>query len=448
MRNLLHGLAGIALAGLLAGCDVLGLSPRAVNPPTVTPTDTAPTLDGPTPGPVDTPVGDEVPINPDEVVLTVWMAEPLTAASDTPGGQALSEQLATFDESHPDVRVEVYVKAVSGPGSALAYLRSAPPVAPAVVPDLVLVDRETLLQAARDNLIVPINTLADPATLTEVYPAALELGTIDGQLVGIPYTLQTQHVVYRETLFQNPPSSFEAVLGNPVPYVFPAGTLGSVNRTLLQQYLAAGGQLVDEDGTPTLSAGVLTEVLTFYEEARADDLIDPSLFQLTSADDSWAQYDARQAGLATVSSTTYLAHRADQRSTGVTWIPTASGQPYTLLTGWLWVVTTTDEERQPAAMALLNFLMNPVNQGTYTQAAGWLPSQSSALAVWGDDDAYAAFANTLLQAAEPLPDQSVRSTTGAALQAALEDVLLNNAAPVQAVSNALQKVQPDAENGG
>jgi ABC-type glycerol-3-phosphate transport system substrate-binding protein len=445
MRYLTLALASI----LLAGCGLLGnpfgLSPTDAPP---TPTESAPTLTAPTAGPAETLAPEEVPINPDEVVITVWMAEPLTTGSEAPGGEALSEQLASFDESHPDIRVDVYVKATNGPGSTLAYLRSAPSVAPGVVPDLALMDRETLVQAARETLVVPIGTLADPATLTDLYPVATELGSIDGDLIGMPYMLQTQHVVYRETLFEGPPSSLEAVLASPVPYIFPAGTLGNVNRTLLQQYLAAGGTLTAEDGSPTLDSAALTQLLEFYAQAREDNIIDPSLFQITSPDESWAQYDARQAGLATVTSTTYLAHRSEVRSTGVTWTPTLDGEPYALVSGWIWVVTTSNEERQAAAMSLLNFLMNPVNQGTYAQAADWLPSQSSALAVWGDDDTYAAFADQLLQAADPLPDQSVRSNTGAALQAALEDVLLNNVAPVQAANQAAQTVRPTGDTGG
>jgi hypothetical protein len=86
--------------------------------------------------------------------------------------------------------------------------------------------------------------------------------------------------------------------------------------------------------------------------------------------------------------------------------------------------------------------MNPVNQGTYTQTAGWLPSQQAALAVWDDDDPYLSFGHQLLSNARPLPDVSLRAVVGPAIQDAPEGVLLNGVAPAQAAPRAAQWVNP------
>ncbi len=271
---------------------------------------------------------------------------------------------------------------------------------------------------------------------------AVDLGTVDQTLVGLPYVLQTQHVAYRDTLFQDAPNSFAAVLKSPVPYIFPAGTLGVVNRTTLTQYMADGGTLVDENGAAHIDTVALTDVLSFYGDARTAGVIDPALFQLTDPADSWTQYKTRQAGLAAVTSTAYLADRSALRSTGVTWTPTLTGDPYALVTGWSWVITTQDPERQAAALSLVAYLMNPASQGAFTQAAGWLPSQQGALAVWGDSDPYSAFGKELLLHAVLLPDASVRSASGTAIQDALEAVLLNGVSPFQAASEAAQKINP------
>jgi ABC-type glycerol-3-phosphate transport system substrate-binding protein len=230
-----------------------------------------------------------------------------------------------------------------------------------------------------------------------------------------------------------------------VPFVFPAGTRGSVSETLLMQYMQAAGSLVDEDGMPRIDPVALTDVLAFYADARAAGVIDPALFQITDLSESWTQYASRQAGLAVVSSTLYLSGRDQVRSTGVTWIPTLSGDPYALASGWSWAVTTRAAERQAAAMALVNFLMNPINQGAFTQAAGWLPSQAGALAVWGDSDPYTAFGDTMLRSAVPFPEAGPRAVIGAAIQDALEAVLLNGVTPFQAAAEAAQKVNPPVE---
>ena len=437
----------LGLAALLAGCSVLaGDETSPVQQPAPTPTEAAPTLEAPTtPSPLaDSP--DMTGEGPSEIVLTVWTSEGLSPSSEAPGGQVLVEQLAAFDETHPDIRVEIYVKRSQGPGSTLAYLRTAPPVAPDVLPDVALLDQKALAQATAEELIVPIGSLLDPAIANELYPAARELGTIGEQMVGLPYALEVQHLAYRVTFFQEPPNSFEAILESPVPYVFPAAPEDSVNHTLLLQYMAAvDGNLTDEEGRPVLDADALREVLGFYADARAAEVVDPALFQITDPAETWALYRDRQANLAATTSTLYLAERDQVRNTAVTWTPTPTGDPYALVGGWSWAIVTQDPERQAAAMLLLNFLMNPVNQGTYTQASYWLPTQPAALAVWGDGDPYTGFGDLLLRNARPLPDPSLQSVIGGALQEALEAVLLNDVPPVQAATEAAQSVNPPQE---
>lgn len=436
---------GLALAA--SGCAVLDLfdtTPSTTASPgaAITPTDANPTPEtATTPTPVSPAEGDEAP---EEIVLTAWMPESLAPTSDTPGGGQLMAQIEAFEERHPDVEVETYPKLTTGTGSTLDYLRSAPAVAPDILPDIALVDQEALLQSAHEGLIVPLGALVEPALIEALYPAAVELGTVDGELVGLPYTLQMQHLVYRETLFDDPPNSFEAVLESPVPYIFPAGTLSSVNRTTLTQYMAGAGALVDDEGQPVLDVNVLTDVLTFYAEARDEEVLDPVLLQMSDPAVSWEMFNGRQAGLSTVTSTAYLTARETLRSTGVTWIPTADGEPYALISGWMWVIVTEEPDRQAAAMELIEALMDPVNQGTYAEAVNWLPSQPSALGVWGDDDPYAEFADRVLERAAPLPEPSLRLAVGEAMQDAVTQVLLDGTDPFQAASQAAQSVNPAA----
>jgi len=432
----------LILALLATGCEQVErglesvLAEQATPTLVATPTQAAPTLVAP-----PTATAEAAPPGP--TALVVWMPPFLAPSADTPGGQALLEQITAFDEAHPDIPVEFYIKAVRGPGSAIAYLHSAPPVAPGVLPDLVLLNRESLIEAAEGRLIVPISELLDPAILADLYPVAVDLGIVDGELIGLPYVLEVQHAVFHEALFEEPPTSFEAILSSPVPYLFPAAPQDSVNHTTLLQYMAAGGRLVDENGDPTLDEGALRAVLTFYAAAHQAGVIDPALFQIMEPAETWASYRDGLAGLATVTSTLYLAERARVRSTtGLIPIPTPDGQPYALATGWCWAVVTRNPERQAASMALVNTLMNPVNQGVFSQASGWLPSQRAALAVWGDNDRYTAFGNTLLNQAQPMPDEALLSVVGPSIQAAVEDVLLNNMLPIQAANEAAQRVNP------
>lgn len=445
--NVLTLIALIASAPLLSACTDLGEQlglitavPSATPPatPTGSPTQSADITTTP-----DSDSGSEI-IDPEAMVMTVWMPEGIAPAADTPAGQELRDQIADFDDPRDELSVELYAKRSRSAGGIIAYLRSAPPVAPGMLPDVALVPRDSLIEATRENLIVPINTLLDPATFTEMYPVASALGMVDGQAAGLVYLMEFPHIVYREAFFESPPNTFDIVLRSPVPYLFPAGGQQTVSLTFLQQYMAAGGTLLDEDGNPHLDAEPLREVLTFYADARREAVIDTSLFQISDPANTWSAYTDRQAGFTTTTSSLYLADRADLRAgTRVTWIPTPDGSAFALNTGWAWVVVTRDPLRQTAALEFINHMMEPSRHGRFSQLGGWVPSQRTALNVWGDSDPYLAFANTVLINAQPMPDPLVLAAVGPALQGALEDVLLENALPISAATLAVETVSPD-----
>lgn len=388
-------------------------------------------------GPTATP--DNMPL-----VLTMWTSEQLNPFNEAPGGSTLLEQLAIFDERFPDIQVEVLVKRVSGPGSTLEYLRTARDVAPRVLPDLVVLDRQTVVVAAREGLIIPASELLEPDTFASLYPVAQELGRVDSELVALPYLLEFQHIIYRRSVFpEDPPNQYSRILDGPSPFAFPAGGAGNVNQTLLTQYLAEGGRLSDDAGIPVIDRDPLNRVLTFYSDASENGLVDPALFQIVSSGETLALYEGLQSSLAVTSSTAYLrAQEATQAETVLTWIPTAGGAPYALVDSWAIAITTGDARHQQAAIELIDYLLNPANQGAYTQAAGILPSQPAALAVWGNADPYIEFGDLMLQNSQPVPDQEARDAVGSKLQKALEDVLLNGLTPIQAATLASQGSQP------
>lgn len=380
-----------------------------------------------------------MPSEPTEIVLVVWTVEQIAAQSDTSGGQILLEQLAAFDDIYPDIQVEFYVKRQAGPGSTLEYLRSAPAVAPSVLPDIALLDRNSLIQTARESLIVPIGLLLDLEQL-DLYPVATALGSVEGELVGLPYMMDTQHVVYRQAFFEEaPPVSYEDILNGPATYAFPAGSTAGVNMTTLTQYLASGRDLTDSEGAPLVDTTSLASVLAFYEQAWEDEMLPPEIFQLSSPGDTWALYRGGQTGVADVTASLYLAERSELRGTGLSWIPTGDGEPYALVSGWSWVIVTQDPERQEAALELIDYLMEPVNQGDYALSANFVPSQRTALAVWGNDP-YVAFADELLENADPMPEEDLLRPVSGALQDAVEAVLLGEVQSTQAATQAAEAV--------
>src|SRR6185503_19303061 len=140
----------------------------------------------------------------------------------------------------------------------------------------------------------------------------------------------------------------------------------------------------------------LRTVLSYYEQAITAKVVGPQLLDYTNPTQYWQTFLSGKANLVQVDSTTYLAQRANLTNVGTlpVLVP-ASGTAVSAVDGWLWVVTTSDPDRQAQALSLLAWLVQSDQQAAFTHAIGVLPSQRAALAAWGDDK-YAGFAATLL----------------------------------------------------
>src|SRR5690606_25986239 len=131
-------------------------------------------------------------------------------------------------------------------------------VAPAILPDVMLLPTNQLNTAARENLIYPLDGLPiDGAHYDDLFPAARELVTIDGSTYGYPISLNNlHHLAYNSTAITDTvPSTWNAFISlnhtAPSGFVFPAA--GPAGGTLLLQfYLAHGGTLADATGAPHL----------------------------------------------------------------------------------------------------------------------------------------------------------------------------------------------------
>lgn len=374
--------------------------------------------------------------------LLLWMPEALAPVGSSQAAEAFLNQLARFDVTYPGIQVEAQARRITGEGSALAYLRSAPSVAPSILPDLLLLNREAVIAAAREGLVVTADEAIPASLLQGYYPAALALATVEERTICVPYLLEIQHAVYRETVFSQPPARFDQVLDGPVPFDFPASS-SEVNQTLLVQYLGAGGRLSDESGKASLDPVVLSTVLSFYEEGLQKGLIDPAAFQFSDPTPGWNRFVERQSALAITSSTIYLGQDDEVQNAGLLPVPSPEGQAYALASGWCWALLTRDPERQEQALILLNHLLSADNLGAYSLAAGWLPAHPAALAVWGESDPYARFAGPLLENAGILPEATLRPAL-LALQDSLEAVLLNQVPAFEAAARAASSLSTAA----
>lgn len=407
----------IAVISLISACGSEGAVTVSVKL-TPSPTDLVlPSATGTVVAEAATVTPTPAPTAPDTILI--WWPGSLYPTANSPAARVLRDQLDAYRTLNAKT-ISIRVKRDDGLGGILETLQSGSLVAPSTMPDLTLMRRNDLVQAASVKLLASI----DVSTFSpdDLFSSGLSLGRVNGTQYGLPYTLELQHAIYRTSTLATPPLTLDDLLKSDQAYLFPAGTPKGVNNTLLAQYLAAGGRLADEKGTSTLDLAPLQSVLRFYEQAAANKLTGAQLLDYTASSQYLPLLTNGKANIGQIDSTSYLAQRANLTGIATTAVPLPAGGAVVQVDGWLWVVTTTDPDRQAQALGVLAWLMRPDQQGRFTQAFGMLPSRRSALTAWTGDP-YAAFVRPLLdQPAVPPPDTLDPAATSA-LQKAFEDVL-------------------------
>jgi ABC-type glycerol-3-phosphate transport system substrate-binding protein len=401
-------------------------TPEAATPQ-VTPTDQI--------GEVVTPGGAILP--PGAVTLTIWTIEEFAPADDDPGGRHLLSQILAFERNQPDATVEVVLKRLTGPGGIMDYFHTASQVAPEVLPDIAILDSQLLPQAVAEGVIQPLDDLLSPEVVASLFPAASELGRVDGVLMSIPFMLDFEHLVYNTAILtETVPSTWDVILDSGGPYLFPAAEDAPIDA-VLSHYLAAGGTLYDQAGGPRLEIDPLTEVFRFYQSANGQQVIPAAMLQTHSLAESWNAYLSGNALIAHVNAALFLADRADLLNTAVAPIPGPARAAPPLVSGWHWAIATPDASHQRLAAELLNWLMGPENLGVWSYADRWLPATTGALDIWPTDDQYVQFVRDQLQAAVPHPGEAYDQVVQPRLTQAVRDVLLGNSAPAAAAAAAV-----------
>jgi len=378
------------------------------------------------------------------ITLGLWLPEELNPYSNEPGANHLVQQLDDFGKAYPDVQVEVIVKRAHGRGGLLDFLRTSRDAAPSVLPDLVVLDATDLEAAAGSGLIQPLDHLLSPTEIGDRFPFATELGTVDGQTLGLVIAADMRHTVYRPALFESPPVSWTQVISPPIPFIFPArGRDRQVNDTTLIQYLAAGGKLTDPDGRPWLNEDVMVNVLGFYSACIGTGTISPTIvLNIADADQAWEQFQAGEEGMAVIQAGRYWrwSQTGAEETFAAASVPTHDGHPFSIARGWVVALVADDPARQALAMLLLDWLVAPDHSAQWTQAAGYLPGTRSALRMWDVSSADRAMLRGVMDAAVPAPQQEAMATAGRVMQEALEAVLRGRATPEEAATAAAESL--------
>jgi ABC-type glycerol-3-phosphate transport system substrate-binding protein len=334
----------------------------------------------------------EIPIPPAaNTELIVWTTPAFSPFDDSPSSLILAEQITAFETTNPNVTVKIELKEAVGPGSINSYLSTGRPVAPSILPDVILMPTEQMLEAANIGLIFPVNDFIPASIVEDTFPAAQELVNINDNIWGIPYALHGMtHTAYdTDTFSRTIPMQLPALTDTAGVFVLPAaGQEGS--KILLQYYLESGGQLTNENGQPILEVVPLTAALTAFKDARDRGVIHPQSYSLQTLGEAWQLYRTDSANIVLTRPDIYLTNQ--NSSDSLTSLPADAFAPVPgpssalqpLLSGWAWSLSTPDPAKQELGVAFIDWMTNTENLGRWSEASGYLPARRAAFETWTD----------------------------------------------------------------
>ncbi len=421
----------LALTGLTACSVDITPAPRGFTPtlplPTLSATTPTPALSNATPS-----------IGASEVVtLTIWAPEEF-APSAVRGGAILQRQVDEFTRTHPKIAIQYALKSRYGRGGLLDFMLQVQSLVPARLPDVVLIDSREVDAGAQANVFQPLERDLPAGAFADLLPPARAIAQYNGQHLVMPLILDLQHLVYNQQVVREPPATWDKFLAANVPLTFPADG----DDAFLLQYLDNNGRLTASPQSGALDVGATTTVLTFYQRARAANLVPDVVFGLKTTHDVWPFFAAGQAALAQVEASDYVAERDRTPNANYAPVPTREGRATTLVNAWCFAIVASDASRHVAAAEFLNWLSDPTRIAEWSNAAHTIPARRSAFALAVRPREYADFLLKLMDTGFVAPTFAERAPYSAAWRAALQSVLRGQATPGEASLKAAQSVLP------
>lgn len=392
---------------------VLTMVPSAAAPPTAVPT-------------------------PDEpITLVIWIPDRLLPEDDETLNALLNNEINEFITVDEEIRVEMRRKTVDEVGGIMSTLRAASAVAPGALPDLALLRRRDLIEAVKAGLIQPLEGRIASAVIADLFPSALRLGRTEEQLYGLPYLLDLYLYAYRETETAAPETwTFDAVLERGMTMAIPSFRANGMADILWLQYSTAGGEL-PENGVLELNPLAVAQVLNFYERLVEAQLIPPGTVDFATPADYLELLASGRFDTGIVNTAIIRSLLDADPPLHFAAIPTFSGEPVTLVDGWMWVMVTPSIERQAIAGRFLNWMMDSGRHSAYAQAVVMPPAQRSSLRRWQVEGIDNSLLIELLTDSMPQQPEVDSNSAARALQGAWLDVISGRLSAADAAEAAL-----------
>ena len=370
------------------------------------------------------------------VTLRIWLPPEFDPDSGSEAGTLLANRLSAFSARRPDVRLEIRIKALDGPGGMLDSLTAAHAAAPLALPDLVVLPRHTLEAATLKGLLHSYDSLNMDLDDPDWFGFAQQMALVKNRVYGIPFAVDPLILVNRTTTIPAPPRNVTDTLALKSTLAFPAADPQAL--FILAQYRQMGGALLDEQDRPSLDVALLSKLLTYYQDYARAEITPFWLTQYQTDAQAWQAYTDSQVDLVVTWASRYLKDKPANSMAAP--LPMPDGQAYTLAHGWAWALVSTNPEAQRLSVELVEFLTESDFMAAWSQSAGYLPARASALASWQSDIPVEMGAE-ILNSAELIPPADVLNILGPPLQIATAEILKQITDPLTAAQNAAEKLE-------
>lgn len=392
----------------------------------------APILSTPTPARVEkataTPQLDPTQSAPAQTApqkLVVWLPSQFDPSAETVPSGLLNQRLKAFEAEHPGLKIEVRIK--GGETDMVNFLSVTNSAAPASMPDLIALSYDQMQDAASRGFLHPLDGLTDILQDPDWYVFARELSSVQNAAYGIPFAADALMTVYRPSLFELAPSTWDSIINSGALLTFAASDPGQYFS--LSLYLSVDGQFSDEQGVFVLDEDALVSVLSFYQNAYESGAFPLTIKEFQTDVQALNNYRTGESSVAVIWASSDLG----VNSGAYTNLLGLDDVPHSIGDGWVWALAGSNTESQSLAVELGSYLADSDYMSEWTYASGYLPTRPLALDGWEDEAAKQAVDDVLLSA-HPVPSPDVVGLFGPIMQGALVRIFNGEQAEVVARS--------------
>lgn len=425
---------GLIIVLVLSACEGLPIDLPWLTPEPPTATLPSGESDLSTPTPVVTATEETTP----ETIsgLTLWVPPEMDPELDTQATRLFSDQLEAFSELNDNLEITVRVKAASGVGGLMDALTATSAAAPDALPDLIALSRPDLETAALKGLIYPLDDLTETPDDPDWYGFTREMALLQGSIFGLPFAADALALVYRPATIPEFPASWNELFEGESVFIFPAESDHALFQLAL--YQAEGGNVQNNQRRPVLDIDPLTEVFRLFQEGAALGTFPEGLAQYQTMGQVWTAFREGQADLAVTWVSNFLQDGPADADLA-TLFPMSDGA-LSLGTGMNWTVATPHAYRQPLAVELAEFLVQPDYLAEWTEATGYVPPRPSSLEAWQNQSLRLTVGKVALMT-RLLPSNDILSSLGPILQEGTRQILQMLVDPAQAAQVAVESLE-------